>query len=84
MSGLRLTKIERLQLDVMRQELTPWGLPTALMMGGKHLKLKVWGRDGAAHVLIISCTPRNDGMALDHARQKARRLARELAEREGY
>jgi hypothetical protein len=84
MAALTLTKIERQQVDVMRQELTPWGLSTALVMGGKHLALKVWGRDGSDYRLVIACTPRSDGHTLNQARQKARRLVRLINERAGY
>ena len=84
MSSLTLTKVERQQLEIMRQELTPWGLTTALAMGCKHLVLKVWAPDGSAHRLVLSCTPRSDGNTLNYARQNARRLVRLINERAGY
>ena len=84
MSALTLTKIERLQLDIMRQELTPWALSSAVVRGGKHLILKVWAPDGSVYRLVLACTPRSDGHTLDHARQSARRLVRRINERAGY
>lgn len=84
MSALSLTKIERLQLEIMRQELTPWGLSSAVVMGGKHLILKVWGPDGGVYRLVLACTPRSDGHTLNFARQNARRLVRTINGRAGY
>lgn len=81
---LHLTKPQRLQIDVMRQEISPWGLATAIEMGGVHMKLKVWDREGGAHVLVVSCTPRNLGDTLTLCRQRARRLVRLINGRAGY
>lgn len=81
---ISLTKIERQQVEVMRQELTPWGLSSAVMMGGKHVKLRVWARDGSVHALTVACTPRSGQHALQHARQNAARLVRLINERAGY
>lgn len=84
MSGLQLKKIQRQQLEIMRQELTPWGLASAVIMGGKHLILQVWGPDGSAYRLVVPGTPRSDGQSLDHARQNARKLVRRINVRAGY
>lgn len=84
MSQLHLTKVQRLQIDVMRQELTPWGLGSAIEMGGQHMRLKVWARDGSVHGLTVLCTPRDAGDAVNTARQRARRLVRSLNARMGY
>lgn len=84
MSALHLTKPQRLQIEVMRQEISPWGLASAVVMGGVHMHLKVWDREGRSHVLVISCTPRDIGHAVNFARQKARRLVRLINERAGY
>lgn len=84
MAQMMLTKIERQQLAIMREELTPWGLSSVVARGGKHLILKVWGPDGSAYRLVLACTPRSDGQTLDHARQNARRLVRRINERAGY
>lgn len=84
MAGLVFTKIERLQLLVMRQELTPWGLASAVAMGGKHKILKVWAPDGSVYRLVLASTPQNDGNTLNYARQNARRLVRTINGRAGY
>lgn len=81
---MNLTKIERLQIEVMRQEISPWGLATAVVMGGKHMVMKVWAPDGAQHRLTIACTPRSDGTTLKMARSNARRLVRLINGRAGY
>lgn len=83
MSQMALTRIQRAQLQVMRDILNPWGLQTCLVMGGKHLCLKVWSRRGDQHRLILPCTPRSDGQTLDHARQNATRLIRKFNAEEG-
>lgn len=81
---MNLTKIERAQIEVMRQEITPWGLGSAVEMGGKHVVMKVWGRDGSQYRLVIACTPRSDGNSLKAARGSARRLVRLINGRAGY
>jgi len=84
MSGPRLTKVERAQIEAARAVLSPWGLASAVEMGGKHVILRVWARCGAEHRLAIMCTPRNPDDAVDFARQKAVRLMRLINERAGY
>ncbi|WP_298161109.1 hypothetical protein [Brevundimonas sp.] len=84
MSALHLTKIQRRQVEVARQEISPWGLASAIEMGGKHLVLKVWSRSGEIHRITIACTPRNGGDALDITRQRSKRLLRQINAREGY
>lgn len=80
---LTLTRIQRLQLAIMREIISPWGLQTALIMGGKHMALKVWSRRGDQYRLTLVCRPRSDGQSLDHARQNAARLIRRINAEEG-
>ncbi len=84
MSSLQITKRERLQIVAVREVFSPWGLATAVEMGGKHLILKVWARDGVIYRMPIACTPRNEGDAIGYTRQRARRLLRLINAREGY
>lgn len=83
-SPVALTRVQRLQLQAARDILTPWGLATAVEMGGKHLLLKVWDRAGHLHKVVIACTPRCDEHSINFMRQKTQRLLRLINAREGY
>lgn len=82
--NLSLTKTQKLQIKVARQELTPWGLSSSVEMGGKHPFIRVEARDGSQYRLTVSCTPRSSGHCLEHMRQNARRLVRLINQRAGY
>lgn len=81
---IHLTKVERAQIKAMREEISPWGLATAVIMGGKHVILQVWSRDGHAYRLVVACTPRSAGWSVMMARAKAKRLVRLINTRAGY
>ncbi len=85
MSAPTLTKIEREQIEAVRAVLAPWGLAFEIQKGvGKHIKLKVAGpRAHANGVIILPCTPRNAGAAVDMARQQAARCVRDINRRLG-
>ncbi|WP_313010674.1 hypothetical protein [Brevundimonas sp.] len=84
MSQLRLTRTMRAQIAAIRDVLTPWGLGTALVNEGPHLVVKVFARDGGAHRLTISCTPKDRDAAINKARQNAKRLLTHLNARAGF
>lgn len=84
MSRLHLTKIEKLQVKVIQDVFTPWGLGTAVDMGGKHLRIRVFARDGTVHRLTVACTPRCGEHSLTMARKHALRLLRLLNAGAGY
>ncbi len=84
MSQLRLTRTMRAQIGAIRDVLTPWGLGTALVNEGPHLVVKVFARDGGAHRLTISCTPKDRDKAINKARQNAKRLLTHLNARAGF
>ncbi|MCO8030111.1 hypothetical protein NI454_09120 [Brevundimonas diminuta] len=82
--ALSLTKVERRQVQIVREELTPWGLTTAVEMGGKHLSVRVFARDGGVHRITLSCTPKCGDSAVNMTRQKVRKLLRLINGRAGY
>lgn len=84
MSQMRLTRTMRAQIAAIRDVLTPWGLGTALVNEGPHLVVKVFARDGGAHRLTISCTPKDRDKATNKARQNAKRLLTHLNARAGF
>lgn len=84
MSQLHLTKVEKLQLRMVREVFTPWGLATAVEVRGKHLSLKIWDRDGRIHRMTIACTPRCGENAAEISQQRARRLLRQINAEAGY
>lgn len=84
MSALRLTRVMRAQIAVIREVMAPWGLGTAIVNEGPHLVVKVFARDGGAHRLSISCTPKERDAAVNNARQNAKRLLSHLNARAGY
>lgn len=83
-NSLRLTKVMREQIEAIREVLSPWCLGTAIVNEGPHVVVKVFARDGGAHRLTISSTPKVRGTAPNKARMAARRLLRFLNERDGY
>lgn len=84
MSQLRLTRTMRAQIGAIREVLTPWGLSTALVNEGPHMVVKVFARDGGAHRLTISSTPKDRDVAINKARQNAKRLLTHLNARAGF
>jgi len=81
---LSLTKVERRQVQIVREELTPWGLSSVVEMGGKHLSVRVFARDGGEHRLTLSCTPKCGDTAVSMTRRNARALLRLINGRAGY
>lgn len=81
---IHLTKVQRLQVEVMQAELKPWGLASELVNEGKHMALKVTGPKGGVWRISFAGTPRDEGNAINIIRQKTKRLIREINQREGY
>lgn len=81
--SLSITRVQRVQIDAAAEVLRPWGLAYELEMGGKHLLMMVHDPKGGRHKLVIACTPRSEGDAIDFARQKAKRLIRDINMRLG-
>lgn len=74
---MHLTKVERGQVEAVAEVLKPWGLAWALERT-HHLIMVLKDRRGGKWRLLLACTPRNAGDAVDIARQKAKRLVREI------
>lgn len=83
-SRLHLTRAERLQVDAIREVLRPWGLTSELVNDGPHKALKITGPRGGVWRLSFTSTPRDMGNAVQHARQNAQRLLRQINGRAGY
>lgn len=82
-SALHLTKAMRRQVDAIAAELKPWGLRWELANDGPHMMIKVHGPRGGVWRLGFASTPRDQDAAEQFARQKARRLIREINRRLG-
>lgn len=81
-SGFNLTRVERDQLAAVEAVFKPWGL-TYVLERTHHLIAVVTGPRGGHWRLVLSCTPRDDKQAIDHARQKARRVVKDINRRLG-
>lgn len=83
-SGFHLTRWARLQVEAAREVFAPWGLTSELQQDGGHMYLKVTGPRGGSWRLVIAGTPRDGDHAVQHARQNAKKLLREINVRAGY
>lgn len=81
--ALAITKAQRRQIEAAADVLKPWGLTWSAEQGGKHLIMKVGGPKGGEWRLVIACPPRDPDNAIDHTRQKAKRLVHEINDRAG-
>ncbi|HYE47280.1 MAG TPA: hypothetical protein VEA44_16065 [Caulobacter sp.] len=80
MSGLALTKAEARQVEAMREIMAPFGLPSEVLVGGRHKQLVFTLPDASKRTLILACTPRDPDGAVKTARSHARRLRDRLIE----
>jgi hypothetical protein len=80
--AIKLTKVERRQLEAVEAELKPWGLAYTLQRT-HHLIVIVEGPKGGRWRVIIACTPRDADTAVTYARSNARSVIRNINERLG-
>lgn len=81
--AIALTKAEQRQIDVIVEELRPWGLNYEVAKGGKHLAVKIIGPDGGHYRLTVASTPRDADQCVHFARQNARKLLRAMNSKVG-
>lgn len=82
MSQMHLTKAERRQVEAVEAQLKPWG-PSYTLERTQHLVAVIAGPKGGHWRLVLACTPRNADAAIDMARQKTRRIIRDINTRLG-
>lgn len=80
--AIKLTKVQRRQVEAVEAELEPWGLGYTLQRT-HHLIMLVEGPRGGRWRVIIACTPRDADQAVAYARANARSVIRAINQRLG-